>query len=175
MLAGGASPCQKYPRRRRHQQTHVGCLDFAALCPPALPAPPGHPASSSRSACCKACAGSRHGVYVWPSHHTPRVETPPALCCACMLHVADVHRAWISGHPREKAPTVDRTGPGMAWAWRGRACYTAAKYRYGYSQCLGPGIGSAGEASKVKVTSNRGHARDCCANTSSCAWRRMAG
>jgi hypothetical protein len=24
-------------------------------------------------------------------------------------------RAWISGHPLGKAPTVDRTGPGMAW------------------------------------------------------------
>jgi hypothetical protein len=68
-------------------------------------------------------------------------------------------RAWISGHPLGKAPTVDRTGPGMAW--------------HGVAECLlplavlsllDPGIGSAGEAEKAKSRTRA--ARDC-ANTSS--------
>lgn len=75
---------------------------------------------------------------------------------ACMLHVADVRRAWISGHPREKAPTVDRTGPGMAWAWRGRACYHATNYRYGRRSAWAQGLGQQARRQRQKLRRREG-------------------
>lgn len=81
--------------------------------------------------------------------------------------------AWISGHPLRKAPTVDRTAPGIlvachAMAWRGRV---PTAYYCVYSQ----GLGSAGVAEESE-SYELGPARVLCANTSSfrCSWMMMA-
>jgi hypothetical protein len=92
---------------------------------------------------------------------------------ACMPQRRACVRAWISGHPLRKAPTVDRTAPGIVVACHGMAwpCSSNTAYYCVYSQELGS-AGVAEESESYEL----GPARVRCANTSSfrcCRSRRM--
>lgn len=116
--------------------------------------------------CCKAYAGSRARE---PMYGRRIVQWTRRLPCAACMHAAEACvracvRAWISGHPLRKAPTVDRTAPGIVVACHGIACPCSSNTAYYcvYSQELGS-AGVAEESESYEL----GPARVLCANTSS--------
>ena len=144
-------------RRRRHQHAAVRNVWFwpshfllALLSHLALPVlRKEHPAGTH---CCKAYAGSRARE---PMYGRRIVQWTRRLPCAACMHAAEACvRAWISGHPLRKAPTVDRTAPGIVAACHGMA-WPCSSYRLLLR--LFPGIGvSRRGGGKVKIT-NSGH------------------
>ena len=139
---------QKYPRRRRHQHVLALTLLLALSSHLALPVlRKEHPAGTH---CCKAYAGSRARE---PMYGRRIVQWTRRLPCAACMHAAEACvRAWISGHPLRKAPTVDRTAPGIVAACHGMA-WPCSSYRLLLR--LFPGIGvSRRGGGKVKITNS---------------------
>jgi hypothetical protein len=120
----------------------------------AMPAAAKHTQGVAPASLCMAVA----------SYCNDNVGTPPALCC---LHACR-RCAWISGHPLRKAPTLDRTGPGMAWQhWHG----VAVCLQHPTASIPRDWVSRRGGESKFTNSDPRGtKVSNYCANTSSFSW-----
>jgi len=131
---------QKYPRRRRHQHAAVRYVWFW----------PSHSCLPSPRISPSLCSAKTPRGHTLAAKHTQGV-VPVSLCmavasysghAACPVLPACMPQrracvAWISGHPLRKAPTVDRTAPGIVVACHGMAWPCA----YRLLLRLFPGIG----------------------------------